>query len=69
MNLDPGIADLTAEDHYAALNGTAREPIAAYCFGPGHLLNEWDERIEDCPDCKGKGIRNHTTARYLHAAR
>lgn len=58
---------LTAEDEHARLYGKVREPIAAYCFGPGHLLDEWDQRVEDCPDCKGKGIRNHSTARRVPA--
>lgn len=67
MNLDPATADMTADDHHAARNGEVREPVAAYCFGPGHVLDEWDMRVEHCPECKGKGIRNHATARRVPA--
>ena len=59
---------LTADDEHARMYGRDHERIAATCYGPGHLLGTdergFDVRLEDCPECAGRGPRNHTTARY-----
>ena len=66
MNLDPGTANMTADDWHARYYGEEYERIAPYCHGPGHLIGTdeqgFDVRIEDCPECIGR-VRNHTTVR------
>lgn len=70
MNLDPGTADMTADDWHARY-GSEHERIAPTCPGPGHLIGTdergFDVRIEDCPECIGRGPRNHRTVRLVAA--